>query len=63
MPIWMGKTTRNVFGTFIALLAFVPMDSSYFFPLANHSDLRFQLFGEALEVVALIVLGCNCRRS
>jgi hypothetical protein len=57
MPMRSGEVARNVFGWLLPPLALMFNDWSDFFPFADHSDLRFQVIGEGLEVVALIVLG------
>lgn len=54
MPKWTGKVARNVFGWLLPLLALANLDRSHFFPLADHSDVRFQVIGEGLEILALV---------
>jgi hypothetical protein len=61
MTMWTGKAARNVFWSLLVLLSIANMDSSHFFPLAGHSDLQFQVIGEGLEILALVLVSLLIR--
>jgi hypothetical protein len=43
--------------TLLYLAGVVSMDREHFFPLSAHSDLKFQIVGESLELLALVGIG------
>ena len=49
IPTWLG--------TLLYLAGPVFMDREHFFPLSAHSDLKFQIVGESLELLALVGIG------
>jgi hypothetical protein len=55
MPKWANKAARDVFWTLL-VIAIVNRDISDFLPLADHSNLRFQLIGECVEIIVLASL-------
>ena len=56
MQLLSKKSVRIAFGSFFLPAAIAFKDSSYFLPLAGHSDLRFQAVGECIEIIALALL-------
>lgn len=56
MQLWSKKSVRTAFWSILLPVAIAFNDSSHFFPLADHSDLRFQAIGEFIEIIALALL-------
>jgi hypothetical protein len=54
IPIW--------FSASLAFATLANKDSENFFPLSSHSDLRFQIIGESLEILVLVGLFAVARR-
>jgi hypothetical protein len=53
MPFWTKKKAKGLLVAVLALGYFAYKDWSHFFPLSAHSDLRFQVVGEFLALLAL----------
>jgi hypothetical protein len=56
MRFWTYKKAKDLFWTFLVFAAIFNFDRSYFFPVSAHTDWRFQLLGESLELLALVGL-------
>jgi len=53
MPFSAFKTAKGLLWNLLGLAALANKDWSYFFPLSAHTDLRFQVVGESLALLAL----------